>query len=573
MKSHYSLLFPGGDSSFHTISDKTMHDLGLDLIIRQVAQTEAERNLILRILMDMTDDPEITRYRADIFEDIRKNPKMREEMTTILDKIGFLRDYGSFRHEFDENAGVWDLLHRLEEIRDYIACVEAIYHCLQDAQITSKGLTGLREHVRELYHDRGFAELKADIAGLKASTTQLKSVTVGINLNSRFEAESIGLVSVNSKPFTKSGILGDFVDHIRSSESAVHGDTVHEDSEWNGDLHYHPVDVSDRNLADFPEAVMKLNLAASHPLLMMGLSTLPEQDQVTDITMYMDRITNRMLSGTVKHLKEILKKYVTVTITDMTDLMPEFRYYICWAQYLEKLELQGALFCKPEACGDGIRMESEGFYNLKLAAFPSAEHEAIVPNDMVFDDENRVYILTGANRGGKTTVTQAIGQLFVLAQGGIYVPGTRFVFRPADAVYTHFPADEDETMDLGRLGEECKRFRELFLEATGHSLLLLNETFSTTSFEEGYYIARDAVRAMLEKGARAIYNTHMHKLAFELDEINGATDRGGASSLVVENDGAQRSYKIRSAKPEGRSYAGDIAEKYGVTYEMLTNMV
>ena len=51
-----------------------------------------------------------------------------------------------------------------------------------------------------------------------------------------------------------------------------------------------------------------------------------------------------------------------------------------------------------------------------------------------------------------------------------------------DGVYTHFPADEDKTLDLGRLGEECKRFRELYMETTGDSLLLLNETFATTSF-------------------------------------------------------------------------------------------
>ena len=43
----------------------------------------------------------------------------------------------------------------------------------------------------------------------------------------------------------------------------------------------------------------------------------------------------------------------------------------------------------------------------------------------------------------------------------------------------------------------------------------MNESFSTTSFEEGYYIAKDSVRAILHKGMRTIYNTHMHKLAFD----------------------------------------------------------
>ena len=142
-----------------------------------------------------------------------------------------------------------------------------------------------------------------------------------------------------------------------------------------------------------------------------------------------------------------------------------------------------------------------------------------------------------------------------------------------DCVFTHFPADEDKTLDLGRLGEECKRFREIFDGANDRGLILLNETFSTTSFEEGYYIARDSVRAILTKGTRTIYNTHMHKLGFDVDAMNEgrAVGAGKAYSLVVHNEGAKRSYKIEIAPPAGKSYASDIAEKYGVTYDMLVN--
>ena len=128
-------------------------------------------------------------------------------------------------------------------------------------------------------------------------------------------------------------------------------------------------------------------------------------------------------------------------------------------------------------------------------------------------------------------------------------------------------------MDLGRLGEECKRFKEMYDAATKKSLMLLNETFSTTSFEEGYYIAKDSVRAILAKGIRTIYNTHMHKLAFDIEDMNEEQTSGKAFSLVIHNEGAQRSYKVEIAPPVGKSYASDIAKKYGVTYEMLVDGV
>jgi DNA mismatch repair ATPase MutS len=120
-------------------------------------------------------------------------------------------------------------------------------------------------------------------------------------------------------------------------------------------------------------------------------------------------------------------------------------------------------------------------------------------------------------------------------------------------------------MDLGRLGEECVRFKEIFKDASSESLVLLNESFSTTSFEEGYYIAVDAVRALRLKGSRTIFNTHMHKLAENASEFN-------VSSIVMASEEGKRSYKVVEKAPEGSSYARDIAAKYGVTYEMLTKM-
>ena len=65
----------------------------------------------------------------------------------------------------------------------------------------------------------------------------------------------------------------------------------------------------------------------------------------------------------------------------------------------------------------------------------------------------------------------------------------------------------------------------------------------------------------------------MHKLASEIDKLNGESAEEGAAvcaqSLVALSDGSQRSFKVKVAPPEGLSHARDIAEKYGVTYEML----
>lgn len=61
----------------------------------------------------------------------------------------------------------------------------------------------------------------------------------------------------------------------------------------------------------------------------------------------------------------------------------------------------------------------------------------------------------------------------------------------------------------------------------------------------------------------------MHKLAYDIDTFNEEETEGKAVSLIVKAKTGQRSFKVEIAPPEGMSYAKDIAEKYGVTYEML----
>lgn len=559
-----SIIFPKGSyDRCRTLSDTAVHDLGLDVICNGLSNKEKEQSLILGIMSKITDDPEVVQFRLDVFDDIYRNPAFREKMLGILDKIEFLKDFGSFRRDNEESSSTWDLLHRLEEIRDYIGYVEALQQCLSDSSLKSKGLKELKERIDGIYNDSSFEELKKDIANLKASTSNLKSVTLGVNLNERFEAKEIGLISVNSKAFSKSTILENFGSKI------IRKDSINPGTDWDGSMRFQAFSTGE-GTQNFMEGMARARMMIENPILTMAM--VPDGDMGKDVTSHMDRITDHMLGKTMKAVKEVLNKYVGLSIMNITALIPEFLYYVRWAEFIKRQQDKGFVFCKATLLPAGkVRMKAKGFYNMRL----SCAVDQIVDNDLDFDCEENLYILTGANRGGKTTVTQAIGLLHVLAQGGIFVPAKEFSFTPADCIFTHYPADEDKTLDFGRLGEECNRFRELFGQCTENSLLLLNETFSTTSFEEGFFIAKDAVRAILKKGTRCIYNTHMHKLAQDLDSLNEESAKEGATyraaSLVALSDGGQRSFKVKVAPPQGMSYAQDIARKYGVTYDMLVN--
>ena len=571
-KNPISILFPDREGiTYRNMPDTAWHDLGLDSICDKLTSKVTERNVIASVMRAMTDDPYVAAYRIGIFKDIMRFPELRNRMMDLLSHVQFLNDYGNFKKDHDMRSSVWELLHRLSELDDYITTVEQIRECLEEYDTTSEGLKILHEHIDLIYEDSLFAELKKDISALKADTNSLKSITVGINLNRNFQVDSIGLISVNKKEFKNSGILSNFSDALSTRGG------LKEDTDWDGHLRFHPVENSSAEQQSGNPLKLGALYAAARvplmtPLLASTLVSAPENDPTQYVTRFFDKEVSGMLTHLTRRLEQVLSKYVSFSISNISDLIPEFMYYIRWAEYIEKLTEKGYVFSTPivsEETGEK-RMQAMGLYNLKLAAIGEMPMKEIVCNDLDFTAEHTLYLLTGANRGGKTTITQAVGLIYALAQGGISVPCKRFEFMPADCIYTHYPADEDKTMDLGRLGEECRRFKEIFDACTDKSLLLLNETFSTTSFEEGYFIARDAVRAILKKRSRTIYNTHMHKLALEIDELNKDNSDAKAASLIAVSTEGARSFKMRIASPEGRSYAEDIAVRYGVTYEQLT---
>ena len=560
-----SILFPRQEEvTYREIPENSWHDLGLDALAEKVAAQPQEVQMIRRVMMSLTPDPQVAALRADVFEDILDHPDIREKMLKLLEKVKMFYDYGVVnRHDGDE-SGIWDLMHRLEEYHDYILTVEAIRECLAGKGLRSEGLRNLRETVERIYEDQGFAALRRDVEEMRVAASDIRSLTVGINLNDRFEAVSLGLVSVNAKPFTRSGLLKNFLAAVTPK------DEIRPEADWNGSYAMYPA-AAEQGMLSSAGQFIESSVILRNPMAAMSLARIPEADGSGNVPRQMDSAATMLTSRIARKLRGMLAKYLNISVREMAGLIPEFVFYTRWAEFIEKRRAEGWLFCKPEVLdGTGpARMEAEGLYNLKLIS--AEKPETVTLNNLSFDREKRVYILTGANRGGKTTVTQAAGQLFLLAQSGVYVPGKRFRYDPADTVLTHFPADEDKTLDLGRLGEECRRFRDLFVLCTGKSLLLLNETFSTTSFEEGYFIAADAVRAILDKDTRTIYNTHMHKLAQDLDTvINTGKAEGKAVSLVAETKEGKHSFRVVIAPPEGQSFARDIAEKYGVTYEMLS---
>ena len=534
----FNLLYPQGTApGFQKISKTACNDLSLEYILSHVAKNEYEKNLIKRMMTGLESCPEVIRYRSDIFDDFINFPSFKDKIRDSLDRLDYLKTLGRSFND-DSVAPIWQLINRLQELDVYIGCIEEIYSALKEIDVRSDGLKQLKDYVASVYNDSGFEYLKADIKELITETSQIQSITLGVNLDETMRPVEVGIVSINKKRFDHSNAFDNFIGFLSQLGGLLDGKS---NGNFNG---MSKIRSSGATGADNP--------------LMQNLSR-----EVSD-----------MLSTNVKHLKSKLSQYVNISGYSLTRLIPDFTFYIRWAEFCEQVIKSGLPMTKPQILDEGSgKLSAKGLYNLKLAIqILDGSQLDVVKNDFEFSKEHGIYIMTGPNRGGKTTFTQAVDLIVLLAQNGLYVPCEALSLSPCDNVFTHFPADENQTVNLGRLGEESKRISEIFSLATENSLLLFNESLATTSFTEGLYIAKDVVKAMRSLGARTIFNTHMHELAMNLEEINAPDGKIKVASLVTGIHEGRRSYKVYCAPPDGISYARDIAEKYGVTYSQLMKM-
>ena len=192
-----SLMYPAGkEANTKTLSEETCNDLSLDYILNFIASNSDERRVIRRMTLELESDPGVIRYRCDVFEDIMRFPSLRERLTTALDQLNYMKTLGSTF--MDETvAPLWQLINRLRELEIYINCITEIHKALSGTPVQSEGMLSLKEYVSSIYNGSGFEYLSADIKALLTETSEIQSITLGVNLDSMLRPVEVGIMSLN----------------------------------------------------------------------------------------------------------------------------------------------------------------------------------------------------------------------------------------------------------------------------------------------------------------------------------------------------------------------------------------
>jgi DNA mismatch repair protein MutS len=539
-----SLLYPKAyleKNTQHAALDMScIADLSADAIIQLLRYNTRYFQNHKNPIVYFTNDVEVIRYRLDVVEDILNN----ESLFTLLAKL--LPDLENMRELYlagkEQNNDTTSSLYSISELQLYTDCMERLHtHFQKEAmKFSSLGMKAFASEVASVYGSEGYQALKVEAEKISYSVRNIKSITIGVNLDAQLIPVEAGLVSVN-KSYYKSGNIID---------KLLRADLKQDEFTCLAPLEASRKGVSGEQHAKFGNAVK---------------STL-----------------NSVLMGSVKNWKPAVRSYTNAKSAFLFRLIDEIRFLLGGVSLLRKLKASGAPICKPHAdYAENKSFSCKGLYNpsLVLRQDPQANDDSlspfIVPNDIDFDDNSMVYILTGPNQGGKTVFTQAVGIAQLLFQLGLFVPAYSATISPVDSMYTHFQNQDNRSYSNGRFGEECERLMNIMSKLTQHSLLLMDETFSSTSAAEATYIAEQVLIGLRAAGCRVIFATHLHDLARNINEMNNNTSYtsriDSLTAKLVENSSTpgKRSFKIVRARPEGNSYARDIAEKYGLTLENL----
>ena len=340
----------------------------------------------------------------------------------------------------------------------------------------------------------------------------IKSVTVGINLNLALEPKEMGIVSINDQSFTCPSLFQKF---FTGGESNRH--------------------------------------------MIASLVKFESDNNLLERSLYLT--VNNILIKSLKRSNVAVSQWLRKNCEAMLAAFEDIGFICGCVGFLKFLEDKKATYCFPKW---------DETTEIKQAYAPSLlrkmSFDGVICNDSVWAlDGTHMYVLTGANSGGKSVFVTTVGVCQILFQLGTAVPASEASMRTVGCVHTHFSASMEMKEGESRFTNECIKMREILGKLVEGDMLLMDETFSATSSSEGAAVAYQVLKHIKRSRCMCLYSTHIHELDHYLEKLNDG--KSTVAPMHVECVNGKRTFRIVYGSPDESSYAYEIAKKYGLAFE------
>lgn len=500
-------------------------DLRLPQFLDAIAPLGSVR-LELEDLLVAPATAEDRRERAAAVADFRRHPALSAAVRGVRERVAELRT----GRDREGDRELLQLVRRLEDLRLLVECVDELTQALPAARaehLSSRRLRAVSVDLAHLAASDGLTALRHDLDNLREGLRNRRSVTVGINLDDRLRPREAVLLSVNDDEYRAAGAF----------------DAIGRALFRDGDR-YRTRAPMHRNGGQPDAAAAETSRRHGGPT---NAAALPLEPLFRDL----DHLL-REVSGP---LARALGRYNAVHVDWLARLVTELAVVDALSQLHETLEAAGLPVTTGSLEEGPAVIHAEGVYDPVLALQRHRDHDEdpVVPGDATLFENHAAVVVTGANNAGKTTFLRAIGIATLCTRAGLPVTARRFRTSCDGTVLTEFAGGESDTPGEGRFAHEAREIAAVIDRSQPGTLVLLNETFSSTAAPDATELAEELLAVLATRGARAIMATHLHDLP----------RRSTAESLTIHPD---RPYVIVPGLPDRRSLARDVARRAGLDF-------
>jgi len=244
-------------------------------------------------------------------------------------------------------------------------------------------------------------------------------------------------------------------------------------------------------------------------------------------------------------------------LQEMAAQLARLDVFCCFAERALQLN-----YCRP-------RFDTSDSLTIRNGRHPVVEQvseQPFIANDTLFQQEQRLQIITGPNMGGKSTYMRQTALIALLAHTGSFVPAEHAQLGKIDRIFTRIGAADELASGRSTFMVEMTETANILHNATRHSLVLMDEIGRGTSTYDGLALAWACAEALSEIGAMTLFATHYFELTALADLLPATVNR----HVDATENGEQVAFLYHlKAGAASRSYGVQVARLAGIPERVL----